>query len=186
MNQQPARSKSSTTNSSSSQAAKRELVDTLFLNGHVSAPVLNEIAAVMDFAGDDARGHIGSTPNSKRKWTRIMDREARLPKLYYADVPFANGMRRHPFRLPSVKARDLWHQDKTYFQMSREQHQGRVETSNNWKNHPLFRNVGLKAVPVAFYGDGVPYQSGKYGKNKSLVCFFFLPTSLAARWIGTR
>ena len=93
-------------------SAKRKLVDTRFLNGHVSAPVLEEIAAVMEFSVEDDRGKVGTASNSKRRWMGIMKRETQIPQLYYADVPMAGGMVRHPFRLPSVKARELWQQDK--------------------------------------------------------------------------
>ena len=92
--------------------SQRDLIDTLMLNSYVSRPLLDEIAAVMDFDKWDSRVASGSTSNSSRKWQRTMKREVQMPSLYFAKLKMASGTRLHPFRLPSVKARELWHKDK--------------------------------------------------------------------------
>ena len=146
----------------------KQLVNTLHLQGLVSTPVLDEIADALEVSA------ASSESNTARKWQRSMNRDVCLPGLYYADVPFASGVKRHPFRLPSVKARELWHNDKQHFDLSKsQQHKGRVETSGNWLKHPLFAQAGLDAVPMTVYGDGVPYVANKYGKKGSLICIYY-------------
>ena len=69
-----------------------------------------------------------------------------------AEVAMNNG--KQASRLPSVKARSLWHADNNHFDWSKTQDvPGRVETSANFQEHPLRRTFGLKAVPMAIYGD---------------------------------
>ena len=155
--------------STSLQHAKDRLAHTLLLNGHVTAPVLEEIIAC--FENDDSVGC--SSGNENRKWMRKLRRDIQLPGLYHADVQFAKGVKLHPFRLPSVKIRELWYRDNDYFNFLHENVPGRIETSQNWKEHTLFKRFGLKAVPLTMYGDAVSYISTKYGKSDSLVCMFF-------------
>ena len=81
---------------------------TLLLNGLVSAPVLDEIAALID----SSHGQ-GATANSNRSWMRQMMRDTHLPSLYYARIPTAKGERLQPFRLPSIKANELYNKDPT-------------------------------------------------------------------------
>ena len=150
----------------------KRLLNTLHLQGLVSRPVLDEIADALEIS------EAGSETNVARKWQRSINRDVAMPGLYYADVPFTKDRQRvlkaHPFRLPSVKARELWLRDPGYFDMSASQgHAGRVETSTNWLEHPLFAQAGLHAVPMAVYGDGVPYVQNRYGKKGSLICIYF-------------
>jgi hypothetical protein len=102
-----------------------------------------------------------------------LKRDIQLPELYYADIPMPSGVRKHPFRLPSVKARELWSNDATFFSLSPSAPPGRIETSGNWHGHPLFKEAGLKAVPVTVYGDSVQYVVSRFGKQDSLMCVFF-------------
>lgn len=91
----------------------------------------------------------------------------------YADIPLKSGLGKHPFRLPSVKCRELWNLDPDFFQMNGQAPPGRVESSGNWVNHPLFKAAGLRAVPMTIYGDAVQYVVSKFGKQDSLMCVFF-------------
>ena len=148
-----------------------ELVSTLMLSGKVSAVVLDEIANALELPSTPGRA--SSDTNASRKWTRVIKRDISIPGLYFANVRMSDGVARHPFRLPSVKARQLWNHDSTYFTPCHEGTPGRVETSDGWKSHPLFKEFGLKALPLSLYGDSVPYVTNKYGKKGSLVCLFF-------------
>ena len=95
-------------------------------------------------------------------------------------------MRQHSFRLPSVKAKELWDKDQTYFDMLKEHLGGRVETSENWKCHPCFKEFGLRSAPLTLYGDAVPYVVNKHGKKGSLICLFFaFPHKLPAAGEGS-
>ena len=120
--------------------------------------VLDEIAAGFEL-GDDW-GPSGSASNSSRKWKGCFRRDATTPGLYKHRIKFKNGMRQHSFRLPSVKAKELWDKDQTYFDMLKEHLGGRVETSENWKCHPCFKEFGLRSAPLTLYGDAVPYVVG--------------------------
>ena len=148
--------------------AEAELLNALLLNGHIPATVLDEIAVLLrvDIAAGD-----GS--HSSRSWTRRLKRNVAMPSLYSAKIPTASGGRLHPFRLPSVKARELWQRDAQYFQMKHQGVPGRVKTSGNWRAHPLFKEAGLRAAPVTMYGDGVQYVVNKFGKQDSLMCLYF-------------
>ena len=151
-------------------ASKSDLLKTLLTNGTVTAPVLDEIAAAVGLGGEWDPS--GTYKNSSRKWKRTLKRNQTMPGLYHATIPTTTGNRLHPFRLPSVKARELWSLDKEFFKM-KESVPGRVETSGNWHNHPIFKEAGLQAVPLTFYGDAVPYITNKHGKKGSLMCLFY-------------
>ena len=150
----------------------KRLLNTLQLQGLVSTPVLNEISAAMQISNP------GSDSNVARKWERSIKSDIAMPGLYYAQVPFSlkgkQVFKCHPFRLPSVKARELWLRDPSHFDMTATKDcPGRVETFENWYQHHLFSEAGLNAVPVAVYGDGLPYVQSKYGKKGSLIAIYF-------------
>ena len=147
---------------------RKRLANALLLNGYIPATVLDEIAALMGL--DDV---VGDGCHSSRSWMRSLKRDINMPGLYYTKLPMATGERMHPFRLPSVKARELWQKDPEHFNLKYRHVPGRVETSGNWRQHPLFKQAGLQAVPKSFYGDGVQYVVNKHGKQDSLVCLYF-------------
>ena len=149
---------------------KTDLLKTLITHGTVSCAVLDEIAAAVE-AGDEW-GPSGTPSNSKRKWKRTLRRNVAMPGFYHASIPTSSGDRLHPFRLPSVKANQLWLQDNHFFDIVRGQN-GRIENSGNWLAHPICKAAGLKSVPLSFYGDAVPYVTNKHGKKGSLVCLYF-------------
>ena len=132
------------------------------------ATVLDEIAVLMDVHNEG-----NSEANSSRSWQRRIQRDIPMPKLYYASIPVSSGSCLHPFRLPSVKARQLWQNDPHHFELKHQERPGRVEHSGNRRQHPLFRAAGLKAIPMTFYGDGVQYVVGKHGKQDSLMCLYY-------------
>ena len=162
----------SSSNSVPRNASKDLLLNTLLLHGKLPAKVVDEVAAMLEVAGP--KGRTGSDSNVSRKWQRAVKRDVHMPGLYYADLDLKGGRRPHPFRLPSVKARELWERDPSYFDLSQNQGcPGRVETSENWRQHPLFKEAGLDAKPMTFYGDAIPYVANKHGKQGSLLCFFY-------------
>lgn len=156
----------------SRNASQNKLLNTLLLNGKVSAKVIDEVAALLEVNGP--KGRADSDSNISRKWQRAVRRDVHMPGLYYADLDLKGGRRPHPFRLPSVKARELWDRDPNFFNLEGTQDLlGRVETSENWRQHPLFKEAGLDAKPVTFYGDSIPYVANKHGKQGSLMCLFY-------------
>ena len=115
----------------------------------------------------------GDGSHSRRGWKRRIQQTITVHDLYYAEMPFPDGEAKHPFRLPSVKARELWKRNSEYFHLSLEHVLGSVESSGNWKRHPLLKQAGLQAVPMTFYGDAAQYVVNKFGKQDSLVCLYF-------------
>ena len=119
---------------------RTELATALVLNGHIPATILDEVAELMGLEVGEGDGS-----HSSRGWKRRIQQTITVPDLYYAEMPFPDGEAKHTFRLPSVKARELWQRNSKHFHMPLQHVPGRVESSGNFETASTVQTSGASS-----------------------------------------